>query len=413
MADRRCEIIEQRYVKSFGMIRIKNIKRWFFIHRWSSLICTLFLLELCLTGLPLIFAEEIDQWLDPPTHYVQMPPDTPMANLDDMIRTAKQRYPGQVVTSLFVDDDEPQVVVSMLPSMNADPKLGHSLQFDSRTARLLKDEPPFSQQPQTFMGLMFSLHIDLFMDLPGELFLGFMGLLFVLAILSGVMLYGPFMKKLRFGTIRRDQARRLKWLDLHNLLGIVILAWTLVVGLTGIMNELSTPLFGLWQNTDVQKVLKPYQGKPVPQQSELSSVQAAWDTAQQAVPGMTLISMVFPNPEFGSAYHYLIWSKGDKPLTARLFNPVLVDARTGKLAAVVKMPWYLRSLEVSRPLHFGDYGGLPLKIIWVLFDLGAIFLLISGLYLWFAHRRSRDAWLQRLLDNENNSPTNILDHAGQ
>jgi uncharacterized iron-regulated membrane protein len=176
---------------------------------------------------------------------------------------------------------------------------------------------------------------------------------------------------------------------------------------------LSTPLFGLWQNTDVQKVLKPYQGKPVPQQSELSSVQAVWNTAQQAVPGMTLISMVFPNPKFGSAYHYLIWSKGDKPLTARLFNPVLVDARTGKLAAVVKMPWYLRSLEVSRPLHFGDYGGLPLKIIWVLFDLGAIFLLISGLYLWFARRRSRDAWLQRLLDNENNSPTNIPEHAGQ
>jgi hypothetical protein len=33
---------------------------------------------------------------------------------------------------------------------------------------------------------------------------------------------------------------------------------------------------------------------------------------------------------------------------------VLVDAQTGVLAGVVVMPWYLRALEVSRPLHFGD-----------------------------------------------------------
>jgi len=33
-------------------------------------------------------------------------------------------------------------------------------------------------------------------------------------------------------------------------------------------------------------------------------------------------------------------------------------------------------------LHFGDYGGLPLKIIWALLDLVTITVLGSGLYLW-------------------------------
>jgi uncharacterized iron-regulated membrane protein len=61
---------------------------------------------------------------------------------------------------------------------------------------------------------------------------------------------------------------------------------------------------------------------------------------------------------------------------------VLVDARSGRLTAIVSMPWYLRLLEVARPLHFGDYGGLPLKIIWALFDLATIAVLVSGLYLW-------------------------------
>jgi uncharacterized iron-regulated membrane protein len=91
----------------------------------------------------------------------------------------------------------------------------------------------------------------------------------------------------------------------------------------------------------------------------------------------------------------LLWAHGSTPLTAQLFSPVLVDARTGKLTAVVKMPWYLRALEISRPLHFGNYGGMPLKIIWALLDLVTIVVLGSGLYLWAAKRKRAPAETQR------------------
>ncbi len=383
------------------MAQLKNIKKWFWWHRWTSLICTLFLLLLCLTGLPLIFGDEIDHVLNPEPPYAVLPKNTPMANLDGMVNAAKHRYPKQAVSSIFVDDDEPQVLVTMIPSLTADPKLSHSMQFDQRTARLLKDEPPFTQQPQTFTGLMLSLHSDLFLDLPGELFLGLMGVLFVISIISGVVLYGPFMKKLDFGTIRQDKSRRLKWLDLHNLLGIATGVWLLIVGATGVMNELSTPLFGLWQITDVKAMLDKYHGKPVPKPQELTSVQAAYDTAKKALPGMVVTSVVYPGDPFGSPYHYLLWAKGNKPFTSRLFSPVLVDARSGKLAAVVKMPFYLRALEVSRPLHFGDYGGTPLKVLWVMFDLAAIVVLISGIYLWFARRKFYEDYFKKIIADEN------------
>lgn len=368
------------------MSTLKNIKRWFWWHRWTSLICTLFLLLLCVTGLPLIFEEEISGWLNP-THYAALPTNTPTANLDGIVRTAKQHYPKQLITSVYVDDDEPQVLVSMAPTMKPDDKLSHSLQFDSRTAKLLKDELPANQQPQTFIGLMLSLHTDLFMDLPGELFLGLMGLLFVISIISGVVLYGPFMKKLDFGTVRHSRSRKLKWLDLHNLLGIATALWLFVVGATGVMNELATPLFGLWQITDVKAMLAKYQTNSVPDPNKLNSVQAAYTITKKALPGMTVTSVVYPGNAFGSPYHYLLWAKGNTPLTSRLFSPVLVDAQTGQLTAVVKMPVYLRALEVSRPLHFGDYGGTPLKIIWVIFDVVAILVLISGIYLWFDRRK--------------------------
>ncbi|MFT3705504.1 MAG: PepSY-associated TM helix domain-containing protein [Agriterribacter sp.] len=378
----------------------KKVKRWYFIHKWSSLICTIFLLNLCITGLPLVFAEEIDGWLNPEGPFEELPANTPMVNLDTVVNIAVQHYPKQLVSSIFMDDDAPQVFVTMAPTLKADDKLVHSLVFDSRTGKLLKDEPPFSQQPQTFMGVMLSLHVDLFMNLPGELFLAFMGLLMLLAIISGIILYGPFMKKLDFGTIRYKRSKRLKWLDLHNLLGIVTAAWLLVVTITGFMNELSTPLFGLWQNTDVKQMLESYGNQQTPQQSALSSVQSAFTKTQQAVPGMAVTSIVFPGYEFGSPYHYVLWSHGDKPLTSQLFTPVLVEGVSGKVSGIVKMPMYLRSLEISRPLHFGDYGGMPLKILWAVFDIAAIIVLISGLYLWFAKGKLRDEWWRQILQTQ-------------
>ncbi|WHZ14159.1 MAG: hypothetical protein OJF52_000994 [Nitrospira sp.] len=42
---------------------IHVFKRHYLIHRWTSLVCTAFLLLLCLTGLPLIFWDEIGHWL--------------------------------------------------------------------------------------------------------------------------------------------------------------------------------------------------------------------------------------------------------------------------------------------------------------------------------------------------------------
>lgn len=84
-------------------------------------------------------------------------------------------------------------------------------------------------------------------------------------------------------------------------------------------------------------------------------------------------------------------------MRARLFTPVLVDARTGELTGAYPMPWYLRFLEISRPLHFGDYGGMPLRILWALLDVVVIGVLASGLMLWAGKRKlSTDTRLRAL-----------------
>ena len=73
---------------------------------------------------------------------------------------------------------------------------------------------------------------------------------------------------------------------------------------------------------------------------------------------------------------------------SRLLKPVLVDAVTAEMTDTRDLPWYATALLVSQPLHFGDYGGMPLKIIWALFDIVTIVVLGSGLYLWIKRRRN-------------------------
>ena len=74
-------------------MKSKTIRRWSFIHTWTSLICTVFLLMLALTGLPLIFHHEIDHLLGNAPELREMPADTPQLNLQQLVHAAAETSP--------------------------------------------------------------------------------------------------------------------------------------------------------------------------------------------------------------------------------------------------------------------------------------------------------------------------------
>ncbi|WP_426338688.1 PepSY-associated TM helix domain-containing protein [Pseudoduganella sp. S-14] len=354
----------------------KNTRLWAWIHKWSSLVCTLFMLLLCLTGLPLIYHHEIGHVMGYETEAPQMPANAPKANIDDIIAAGKALYPGKIMMYMSQEADEPNIWNLTLGDHPTDENF-KPVAVDARTAKVLAQH----NFEDTFLGMMFHLHVDLYAGLWGKLFLGFMGLLLVVAIISGVVLYAPFMRKLDFGTVRRDRAPRLKWLDMHNLLGIVTLVWALVVGATGMINTWADLLLKYWQVTEMAEMVAPYKNLPPP--SKLASMQDSMQRALAAEPGMKIGFVAFPGTPFTSAHHYGIFMRGDQALTSRLYKPVLVDAQTAQVTDNRDLPWYLTALLVSQPLHFGDYGGQAMKLLWALLDIATIIVLGSGLYLWF------------------------------
>jgi uncharacterized iron-regulated membrane protein len=194
--------------------------------------------------------------------------------------------------------------------------------------------------------------------------------------------------------VLRGRSARLRWLDLHNLLGIVTLMWATVVGVTGVINDLSKPLFGVWRMTEVEALLAPYRSQPLP--TRFDSVQAAVDKTRAALPDTNIAFVSYPDKTFGSPHHYVVWTVGKTPLTSQLRTPVLINVETGAVDAVAQLPWYLKALELSRPLHFGDYAGMPLKMLWALLDIITLVVLGSGLYLWLKRRHATEERIARL-----------------
>jgi uncharacterized iron-regulated membrane protein len=359
-----------------------SIRWWSVVHTWTSLICTLFLLVLCLSGLPLIFKDEIDGWIYNEAEINTAADGVGAVALDRLVETAQRRFPAEFIQVFFWSPNQANALVFVLGPVSraVSPAGMHGLTLDTQTGEIIDEPKP--RRGLTFY--LLKLHTDLFLGLPATLFLGAMGVIFIVSLISGAVLYAPFVRRLAFGEIRRTSSR-VKWLDLHNLNGIVTLAWISVVGATGVLNTLAAPLFDLWRSQEMPRLIETYQGKPLP--AQLHSVDDVVTLARQASPGMKIVSVVFPHSRFSSPRHYLVWTKGTTPLTEHLFVPVLVDGETGELTGALSLPWYLRSLELSRPLHFGNYGGLPLKVIWALLDSAAIVVLGSGLYLWFRRRR--------------------------
>lgn len=366
----------------------RSIRAWSLVHKWTSLVCMIFMLMLCLTGLPLIFHHELEEILGESVAAPERIEGQEPASLDDVVATARAQLPKDVVQFVYQLRDKPTVwYVGMAPTVDAHHDLMKTLVVSAIDARPLG--PP--DEGDGIMHVILTLHVELFAGLPGKLFLGLMALLFVAALVSGVVLYGPFMEKLPFGTVRRERARRTHWLDLHNMLGIVLATWMLVVAVTGAINAfVDIPLF-FWRQHELADMVKDYRDKPPIE--KLASLQKSVETAQAAEPEMKVNFIAYPGTMFSSQHHYAVFLMGTTPLTSRLLKPVLVDAETAAFTDSRELPVYVKAVLVSQPLHFGDYGGMPLKALWALLTLATIMVLVSGLYLWVSkwRRSGREA----------------------
>ncbi|MFT3907052.1 MAG: PepSY-associated TM helix domain-containing protein [Steroidobacteraceae bacterium] len=366
--------------------------RWYrlnlWLHRWRSLLATLPFLILCLSGTVLIFHDEVDAVLG------VVPVEQAGANMQHLplaqsVRNVLAAFPDERVVSVSIDEEEHPGVALLVTVPKDERGFDHYKLRYTRLADAQLVANAAAKPTNTLTGFLLELHSKWFLGMPGELLGALIALLVVLSLLSGMVVYWPHVKKVAFGLLRRGRGPRLRQLDLHNTIGAVVLGWALVVSVTGFLLGFGTLLQGVWQQTELMALQRQHSGVAVDRLHPPVDVDRAHAAALAAMPaGWHVISVVFPDTAFSTNRHYTVLV-GGQGLDERLFRVALVDAASGQVPAVVELPWYLKAIALAEPLHFGDYGGLPLKILWTACTWLTLFITANGAWLWWDRRRKR------------------------
>lgn len=362
------------------------------IHRWASLLCAVFFLMLCLTGLPLLFKEEINEWnqLQPPEKPQPLSYSTLWQGLEQGIQAIQAAYPQKRIKAVSAKAARGELLFRLQDLTNS-PNLAASeagkeqqVAYHVRTQALTDQSGIALKYPALpdFLQWMSTLHVRLGLGKGGMLLLGGFCLLSCLSLASGFWLYAPLLKKLPAGIIRRH-FRRTLWSDWHKLTGLAAGVWALVLCLSGVM----IVLFSLGYSSYLTAA-RSEAAQQLPTYSQNQITVRPWTALQmanQALNNEAVIFLKMPEPKSNLYTLYI------KPLAAGpddfMGQPLFVAASAGEKSGPAAcfrkpLPWYLPVTAVFVNLHTHNHALLVTKIIWSIYILITMAMIISGLYVW-------------------------------
>ncbi|SHM06611.1 Uncharacterized iron-regulated membrane protein [Chitinophaga jiangningensis] len=344
-------------------------KQVFRVHRLAGLIAGLLLLLISITGSMLVFSDELDEALyhnnyhiSPGNHYL------PVQQQFQAVRNRLQPdQPYLMVTHLPQSPTETTIIRA---EYNAEKKIYFFV--NPYTAQIV------AQRGNTdyFMGKVLFFHFTLLSGKTGAQIILITAILLAVSLLTGIWIYRhAFGKVLTFRVKPEWSHRNRRWRNLHRIIGVWAILFNLVMVITGIIM--------------VQKVIDSRKGKLAPTKeipSNLDYDQLVAE-ARKAIPGLTVMGI--RPPKKADAPIRILGHAGEARIWGEFASSVYFDNKTGniqKIAAIHNAKLADKFAAIVPQLHFGNYGGLPLKIIWSLFGLAPGLLSISGCLIWYRRK---------------------------
>lgn len=362
------------------------------VHSWVGILTGLALFIAFYAGAITMFEEPLQRWASPPTALATPAPleDTPalVAKVHAEHPAARKGYeihlvtgpqqPGRMSWSLEdADDDDHGWVPMAYASLAPDGTLQVETSGPSPVAQFVDTLHQQAGLP---------LSHDAAMPIVGAI-----GLLYVVAIVSGVIVLLPSLVRDLFAARMGRNVRRM-WLDVHNLLGVFSLPFHLMMALTTIVFALHDQFYDAQGR--VFPTLVPQaaarSGAEAPRGNVLPPAEIVRRLSAQA-PGFTPVVL---------DYH----ARGDGAWTLRvggtdprhgLRAPTLgyagVDPYDGRIVMADYLPGHqdvwAATITSFFALHFGNFGGAPIRWAYFLLGLAGAGLFYTGNLLWIESRR--------------------------
>jgi uncharacterized iron-regulated membrane protein len=351
-------------------------KRLWQFHAWLGLVAGLGLVVIGLTGSLLVFHDEIEAWLDPALTRVTPAPAGRLP-ADTLLAAANRQLPGHEIAGWGLDHADPGHADFLYVRPHGSTRWLIS-SLNACTGAVLAGP---RDDTTTFTGWILELHYTFFADHLGIFIAGLFGVALCLLGVTGVWLYREFWKK--FFTLRWGRSARILFSDLHKFVGITSVAFNLVLGFTGAYWNL-THAIGDWIGDEEPELPAPavrLYAEPFPLDAILA------DSANR-IPGFQVNYIDFP-VTVGAPFILYGRTPGGF-LRGPYGSTVSYDAQTGAFKGATDLResgWWTRFVDTFTPLHYGTFGGLPVKILWTLGGLAPGILSVTGFVLWRLRRR--------------------------
>lgn len=177
--------------------------------------------------------------------------------------------------------------------------------------------------------------------------------------------------------------KRVNW-DLHSAVGFWTLAFVIIWGVTGVYFAFPEPFrnaVGMF--APLEQMAPPPEKNDFPADDEVLPLSRLIAIAEQKIPGKVNGWIGLPHHEGEtSAYVY----RQDSYEAGAVVQAVEINAYTGEVVGVRNFHDPLLGdaiLQLFGKLHFGNFGGVSLKIVWTIFKLFPAFLFVTGPLMWW------------------------------
>ncbi|MEM9338703.1 MAG: PepSY domain-containing protein [Bacteroidota bacterium] len=366
-----------------------NKKLWR-IHNWVGLYAGVVIAILSVTGVLALFKVEIDEAIN--ARYFEIDtPDQEAAfhpEVNNLIDSLKNEYGASNFDRIFPSVDKAKNWRLRFNIASGNP-LFNNHQYEVFINPYAGKVVGVRDYLKTFGHYIRHIHVRLFNGVLGRFWVGFGGLALLVSTITGILIYGEFMKRQFFGAIRKKNLK-LKSADYHKVVGMTALLFNLMISVTGAWLGLQFLLQPALQIKSPETYKRAE--KPISKEDDL-------DYAVDYVKAFETSRAVFPDltPGFiklskdGSRK---ITIKGDVPKTAYQndANYLILDKKDYEVLGqydIRKKSLHDKVYYAQEGLHYGDFGGIWVKVIYSFFGLTSGVLSILGFVLYLERTKTK------------------------
>jgi uncharacterized iron-regulated membrane protein len=363
-------------------------------HTWIGITAGAVISVISLAASVTVFRTEIERAMLP--HAVPTASTPKRVSLDEAARAVMRLRPDSHLrrVSLPLETGAPYIF-----QIESGDKQTERVAADGLTGRVL------GTVQSGWVDWMVDLHRNLLSGKPGRATVGAFGVVLFVMSVTGILMWLTGARSWRAWVSRPRATSTIRFnYELHRLCGLWAYGFLAVISFTGI---------GLaWPDTfkqAVQAIAGPSTAIRAPKikGEALKSLDQYLQAGTSAMPDGVATEMRLPEPGKGPI-ELRLYRAGDlAPAGNRVYlNPSSAAVLT--VDRVADRPLGARFLASLSPIHYGEFGGIPIKALWSLVALMPLLLFVTGVITWWRRGKKKP-----LVKAERETATRPMAMAGQ